>query len=302
MKFFLTLFLSIFSISTIFSQDYIDVLKVYTNTTPLNKFDSSSASTRVNEVGADLSIPIKLNDKTAIVTGLVYEAVQVKLFENKSANTLSAITIKAGINRTFSEKWSGALLLLPKIASDFSAINNKAFQVGALGFMKFKKNANLNYRVGFYTNTDLFGPLFVPMVGLYYLSPNKKFETTLMLPFQADANYKLSSFLHLGFNYNAQIKSFYLTNITPIYNSTYVTKSTDELFLYLKFNFGKGLSLQTRIGQSVARDYHVYNTDDKVTLGLPAIYIGDNRHLLNTEFANGLIYQFVLQYRLNLTE
>ena len=288
--------------SAAFAQNYVDVLRVYANTTTLNKFDSSNSSTRVNEVYADLTLPIKLNDRTAIITGMVYEGVQVKLFANQNPTNLSGVVIKAGITRKFNEKWSGTLILLPKVVSNIIALNGNDFQVGALGYMKYKKSENLNYRFGFYANTDLFGPLFVPMVGLYYISPNKKFETTLMLPFQADFNYKVASFIHIGLNYNAQVRTFYLNNITPLYNNTYVTKSTDEFFLYAKFNITKSFSLQARIGQSVARDYHVYKTDDKVTLGLPAIYIGDHREKLNTNFANGLIYQAVLAYRLYLPE
>ena len=168
--------------------------------------------------------------------------------------------------------------------------------------MKFKKKENLNYRMGLYCNSELFGPLLVPMLGLYYLSPDKKFETTIMMPLQADINYKLSSFVNVGFNYNAQIKSFHLTNVTPAYNSTYLTKTTDDLFLYLKFNFTKSLSLQTRLGHSVDRSNRIYNENDKVELGLPAFYIGHKREQLNTDFSNGLLYQVVLLYRFNLTE
>lgn len=193
-------------------------------------------------------------------------------------------------------------MLLPKVASDFVSLGNKDFQIGGIGIMKFKKNEHMNYRMGMYYNTDLFGPLLVPMLGLYYLSPNKKFETTIMMPLQADVNYKLTTSISIGFNYFAQIKTFHLTNIIPAYNSTYVTKSTDDLFAYLKFEFSKGLSFQARIGQSVDRSYHVYDQNDKVTLGLPAYYVGNDRKPLNTKFSNGLLFQFILLYRFNLPE
>jgi hypothetical protein len=296
------LFLSLFSSVTAFSQKYVDILKINVNTTPLNKFDSSASKTRVNELVADLTVPIKLNDSNAVITGLVYEGMQAKLFENQAMKSVSAIILKAGFEKKFNTIWSGTFVVLPKIASDFVAIGNKDFQVGGIAIMKYKKKENLNYRMGLYYNSELFGPLFVPMLGLYYLSPDKKLETTIMMPLQADVNYKLSSHLNIGFNYNAQIKSFHLTNVTPAYNSTYLTKATDDFFIYAKLHFTKAFSLQTRLGQSVERSNKIFNENDRVDLGLPAIYIGNNRHQLNTNFSNGLLFQFMLLYRFNLPD
>jgi hypothetical protein len=247
-------------------------------------------------------MPVKLNDSNALITGLIYEGMQTKLFENQAMKTVTAVTLKAGLEKRFNAQCSGTFVLLPKIASDFVALGSKDVQVGGIAIMKFKKSEYLYYRIGMYYNSDLFGPLFVPMLGMYYLSPDKKFETTIMMPLQADANYKLSSFIHLGFNYNAQIKTFHLTNITPAYNDTYLTKSTDDLFAYVKFCFSKSLSLQTRLGQSVDRSNKIFNENDRVTFGLPAIYIGNKREQLNTNFSNGLLFQIVLLYRFNLPE
>lgn len=302
MKFYLVAGLSLFAITSVFSQKYVDLLKVNINTTPLNKFEDTTTSTRINELVTDLTVPIKLNDSNAVITGLIYEGMQSKLFDNQAMKTVSAIILKAGLEKRFDAAWSGTFVLLPKIASDFVSIGNKDFQVGGIAIMKFHKKENLNYRMGLYYNSELFGPLLVPMLGLYYLSPGKKLETTIMMPLQADVNYKLSSFVNIGFNYNAQIKSFHLTNVIPNYNSTYVTKTTDDLFAYVKFNFTKSFSLQTRLGQSVDRSNRVFNESDKVTLGLPAIYIGHKREQLNTNFSNGLLFQFVLLYRFNLPE
>lgn len=99
MKFIFALMFPFFTITAIFSQNYVDILKVTGNTTPLNKFDSSSSSTRVNEIVADLTLPVKLNDNNAIVTGLIYETVQTKLFANEPAKNISAVTLKAGLEK-----------------------------------------------------------------------------------------------------------------------------------------------------------------------------------------------------------
>jgi hypothetical protein len=279
-----------------FSQNYVDLLKVNLNTTPYNTFDSSSVKTKVNEVMVDFTIPIKLNEKTSLITGLIYENIQTKLFEEGNVKSFGSSTLKLGINNKFNEKLSGTLVLLPKIASDFKSIGNKDFQVGAIGILKIKKHDNLNYKIGFYYNSELFGPFFVPMFGFYYLSPNKKFEASVMLPLQGDVNYKIIPFMSIGCNYNGLNRSYHLND----YNGSYVSKFSNELYAYLKFDVTKKIIFQTKVGHSLGRKYKVYDENDKVDLGLPLLFIGDHRKQLNTNFSNGLIFQFSFFYRFNL--
>ncbi len=282
------------------AQNYVDVLKVNVSTTPFNTFDSSTSQTKINHIDVDLTVPIKINERLSIISGAIFESMQTKLFANDNIKTFGSSTLKLGANKQFNNNWSGTMVLLPKIASDYKNIAAKDFQMGAIGIMKYKKSDHLNYKFGLYYNSELFGPFFVPMVGMYYLSPSKKFETNIMVPLQADANYKLHSLLTIGANFNGQIRSYHLTDITPAYHSTYIARSTNEFYGYLKFNVTKSLSVQTKIGTSVGRSYKVYDENDKVTFGLPATFIGVKRQQLNSNFSNGLIFQATLLYRFHL--
>jgi hypothetical protein len=170
----------------------------------------------------------------------------------------------------------------------------------ALLYSNIKKRDNLNFKTGLYYNSELFGPLFVPMLGLYYQSPNKKLEVNIMLPLQADVNYQVLPFMNVGCNFNGQIRSYHLNHISDANPNTYVTKSTNELFAYVKFNVTKSICLQTKLGQSFGRSYKVYDEADKVSFGLPATFIGDKRQQLNSNFSNGMIFQVTFLYRLNL--
>jgi hypothetical protein len=138
------------------------------------------------------------------------------------------------------------------------------------------------------------------MLGMYYQSPNKKFEANIMLPLQADINYQVLPFMNVGCNFNGQIRSYHLNNVTDANPNTYVAKSTNELFAYLKFNVNKSISLQTKVGESFGRSYKVYNENDKVNFGLPLTFVGHKREQLNSNFSNGLIFQATLVYRINL--
>jgi hypothetical protein len=300
MKHFIFILITLLSFAAIKGQNYVDILKVNASTTPDNTFDTSTTKTKINQIDADLTVPIKINDRFSIITGVMYETFQTKLFEDGNVKTFGSTALKIGANKQFNDRWSGTAVLLPKIASDYKSITGKDFQVGVVGIMKYKKNDNTSYKFGLYYNSELFGPFFVPMVGMYYLSPNKKFETNIMLPLQADLNYKLIPFINVGVNFNGQIRSYHLTDVHSTHHSTYIARSTNEFYAYLKFNVTKSLSITTKVGQSLGRSFKVFEEGDKVTFGLPATFIGGKRQQLNTNFSNGMIFQASLLFRIHL--
>jgi len=87
---------------------------------------------------------------------------------------------------------------LPKLSSDLANVSNDDFQIGIVGLANYKIKKNLKFKFGFYFNTESYGSLFVPLLGLYYLSPNNKLETNLTLPLKADLNYLLSKIIAVG--------------------------------------------------------------------------------------------------------
>jgi len=278
-------------------QNYVDILKLSASTTPLNTFDSSNSKSKLIQTDADLSIPIKLNERTAVVSGVINESFQTKLFPNGQTMSFGSTTIKLGINHRMNDKWTATMVLLPKIASDYGNYHTGDLQLGGVGIFKFKKSEHVNYKFGLYYNNELFGPFFVPMAGLYYLSPNKKLEANLMLPLTADINYQIIPKVSIGANFNGQIRSYHLTHALPEHSDTYLSRSTNEFYAYLKFTLGKNVVLQTKVGQSIARNFRVYDRNDKVTFGLPATFIGGNRKQLNSDFSDGMIFQATFIFR-----
>jgi len=294
---------SVFTISLLllagsaYGQKYVDIAKFYYNNSALNYFENSDSSTRIKELGLDINIPVVINPDDAILTGFIYERNQTRLFETEPEETFSVLGLRLGLAKKHSDKWSGTYLLIPKIASDFEGITKKDFQIGVIALMKYTKRENLNYKLGAYYSSEFFGPMFVPLFGLYYLSANKKFETNLTLPFMVDANYKLHDRVNLGINFFGQVRSYHLSRIPETSNEGYVVKVSNDLFSYLKFSLSKGLSLQAKVGYSVGRSYRVYDEADKITLGSVLVRVGDNRQQLNTDFSNGLTYQAVIAYK-----
>ncbi len=279
------------------AQNYVELAKFYYNNSAVNYFENSDSSTRVTELGVDITLPLVINKSDAFLTGLVYERTQVRLFESEPEEAISILGFRVGLSKKHSDKWTGTYLLIPKIASDFESITRKDFQIGVIALMKYTKRENLNYKLGAYYSSEFFGPMFVPLFGLYYLSPNKKFETNLTLPFMVDANYKLHDRVNLGINFFGQVRSYHLSQIPETSNEGYVVKASNDLFSYLKFNLSKALSLQAKVGYSIGRSYRVYDESDKITYGSILVRVGDDRQQLNTDFSNGFTYQATLLYR-----
>jgi len=282
------------------AQNYIDIARFYYVNTPSNTFKNSSEHTKVEEFGFQLSFPIVLNKKTVILTGFLADRSLLKLDPNFSEQTgLNKVRLQLGLNQVHSEKWTGTYVLLPSIASDFNSISKEDFQIGLLTLFTYKKRENLKYKVGFYTNTENYGPLFIPLLGLYYLSPNQKFESTLLLPGQVDFNYKLAEKTVLGINFEGIASSYNLYESNYIPKGQYVAKTSNELYTYLQFHLGKSLIAKTKVGYTISRTYKVFDNGDKVAMNLGSIYLGDNRTQLNTNFEKGAVFKVELLYRIH---
>ena len=282
------------------AQDYVDVARVHYAGSSINSFDGSSSGSRLGEVGLDLTVPIVLNDRFSILSGGIYEGIKTQLYPDTERETIQSFTLKAGLNWKHNEKWSGTYVFLPKVASDFrNSLVRKDFQFGAIALLKYNHSTSLKYKFGIYGNTELFGPWVVPILGLYYLSPSKKFEANVTLPLMADLNYRLSPLFHVGTNFFGLVRTYHLTEgVAGSDTGTgYVARSTNELFAYLRLNLGKTSIIQVKVGGSLGRSYRVYYERDQVDFGIPLAYFGDNREPRNVDFEDGLIGQLVYIYR-----
>lgn len=285
---------------TVSAQNYIDIANISYANTPLNNFENASEKTKVEEFGLQLTFPIVLNEKTVILTGLSANKSRVRLARFiPNYTSLSKIRLQLGLNYVHSAKWTGTYVLLPALSSDFGVISNKDFQIGFLSLFTYKKKENLKFKIGIYANSEKFGPLISPLLGLYYISPNKKFETNILLPGQFDLNYQVIKKTIFGVNFDGMTSSYNLHSSIYSSEGEYVARSSSELYSYLQFQFGKSLYLKTKVGYSITRTYKVFNNDDKVDLSLSSIYFGDNRTQLNSNFEKGAIFKVELLYRIH---
>lgn len=284
------------------AQDYVDILKLGFGSTFSNTFDGSDASTHASNFEANLTAPIVLNAKNAIITGLVFSQNRLQLYPPENGvyvpfTNLYSTTLKLGINSAFNEKWSMALVFLPKLASDYYALSSNDFFIGGYSILKMKKRENLFYRFGVYSTTEAFGFYTTPIIGWYSLSKNKKLEMDMVLPISVDVNYTQGHFSY-GFSYFGIGRSF---NLEQDNSEEYVQLSSLEFAGYVQFNnFFKNVMVRAKLGYS-SDDYEIHEYGEKIGFGFIAFNFGDDREQLNPKISGGVFLKFELIYRIKFT-
>lgn len=283
--------------TTIFGQEYVDLLRVGYGQTFNNSFENSEENTFVKSFEADVTLPIVLNDNNVIISGASFSRNNLQLFPNAEFTSLYSTLLKLGLASTYSEKWSSTIVLLPKIASDYKTITSKDFYFGGFALLKYQKNENLKYRFGIYATQEAYGLFMTPIIGWYYLSPNKKFEMDMSLPISADVSYNLG-ITSVGLDYFGIGRSFNVHR--EGLPTVYVDLSSLEFAGYLQFNALQNSVLpRIKIGYATS-NYEVYADGDNIDLGVSAFSFGDDRTQLNPKIHGGAFIKFELIYRFNL--
>ena len=282
------------------AQNYIDLVKLDYAITPVNTFDTTTATTTLQEINGDLTVPIAINDRFAILTGVSYENFSASFNPGRKVESMTGITLKLGANIIHNKRWSGTYMLLPKVSSDLKKVSNRDLQLGGAVLMKHTKTDHFNYKLGVYANSELFGAFIVPIFGFYYLNPSEKFEAKVLLPLSVDINYSISKGARFGLNFKGQVRSYHVN--TPLGTETdrYLEKSANDLYAYFQYGTKSGLNFQMGFGRSMARTYRIY--DEKVSFGMPLFYFGDNRTQLNSDFSDSWLFKVAIFYRLKLKE
>lgn len=280
------------------AQSYVDLLKIGYGNTFSNEFEGTDENTNVKNFDADLTFPVVLNEKNALITGVVYSRNRLELFPNADPTSLHSTILKLGLATTYNNIWSSTLVFLPKVASDYANISSDDFYFGGFALLKKKKNEHLTYRLGLYASTEAFGLFSTPIFGWYYLSPSSKFEMDVSLPISVDINYTFGA-TTLGLDYYGIGRSFRITENNA---DVYTDVSSLEFASYFQYNaFEKSVLLRAKFGYS-SNNYELYENGETIDLGLSAFAFGDDRTRLNPELAGSFFIRFEAVYRFDISE
>ena len=279
------------------AQNYVDLVRIGYGETFSTEFDGVSGSTTVSSLDIFTTVPVPLSESQIFLTGIDLTRNRLQLQPDAAFSNLYSTTLKLGLASTFSEKWSSTVILLPKIASNYSSITSDDFFIGGFALAKLKKRESLIYRFGFYGSTEPFGFFATPIFGWYYLSDNGRFEMDVSLPIAADISYQLGvptiglDYFGIGRGYNIRQDG------QP---NTYAQQGALEFAGYVQVGILKNSVLLRAKAGYTSNDFELYAENDTYSLGLSAFRFGDDRDRLNPEMKGGGFFRIEAIYRFRL--
>ena len=282
------------------AQEYIDLFSVNYGKSQKKTFENSSVTTSISTFQTNLTLPVVLNEKYTVITGVNFSSYSLQLFPHSDNNHLYSTNLRAGLRISHSEHWSGIYLFLPKASSDYIHLSGEDIYVGGLALLKYKRNEDFGYSFGLYGSSEAFGISMTPIIGLYYHSPDKRFEMNFFLPNDADINYSLTDKTKIGVDFLGHGNSYKLT--TANIRSNYVENNSIDFFSYVQQSlFDKKMLLRLKLGYSV-NQFRVYPIDQKLDLQILALKFGDNRTKLFEDKSNTFVFKMEAIYRFDLSK
>ncbi|MFV8327977.1 DUF6268 family outer membrane beta-barrel protein [Flavobacterium sp. ZS1P14] len=282
------------------AQEYIDLFSVNYGKSQKTTFENSSFNTTISTFQTNLTLPVVLNEKYTVVSGINFNSYSLQLFPDSNNNHLYSTTLRAGLRINHSEHWSGIYLFLPKASSDYIHLSSEDFYLGALALLKYKRNENFGYSFGLYGSSEAFGLSMTPIIGFYYHSPDKRLELNLFLPNDGDLNYSLTDKTKIGVDFLGHGNSYKLT--TDNIRSNYVENKSIDFFSYLQQSiFDKKILLRLKVGYSL-NQFSIYPMDQKLDLQILALKFGDNRTKLFDDKSNTIVFKMEAIYRFDLNK
>lgn len=281
------------------AQEFIDLFSVNYGKSKKTTLEDTSIYTDITTFQANLILPIVLNEKYIAVTGVNFSSYNLQLFPESDNNYLYSTNLRAGLSVKYSEHCSGIYLFLPKVASDYINLSSEDIYLGGLALLKYKRNENFGYGVGLYGSSEAYGMSVVPIVTLYYHSPNKRFEINAFMPNDADINYSLTNITKIGMDFLGHGNSYKLTTDNVCAN--YVENSSIDFSTYVQRSvLKKKILLRLKMGYSL-NQFRVYPIDQKLDLQILALKFGDNRTQLLENKSNTLLLKMEAIYRFDLS-
>lgn len=275
-------------------QNYVELARLDFDISQPRPYEEGDGEGAFSELIFDFTVPLVINEKVTILTGGNIERLSVKEFQDADIN-FSALMLKLGLNVKHSDSWTGTYIFLPKISGDQIAIRANNQQYGGLVLLNKSRDDGSKLKFGLYSNAELSGPLFVPLLG-YYRSWNRH-ELNVTLPLAFDYNYDLKDRLKVGIRFNGIVKSYLIDGSTQ----TYLAKANNEIAPYFQVAFGP-IHWQLAGGIAIGRSFRHYNEGDQLDFAVSALKIGDERTQLNTDFEDGLFLKTGIIYRFELVD
>ena len=296
--------------SVSYSQESVDLANVYFRTSPANSFDNPFGEKRhFNMYVVDAKLPIVLNDKNIFILGLEYNHQTITTYPNPFGvyldYTMSSSMLQLGLEHKWNNKSKMLFMAIPRYNTDFNKTTNTPFQLGGLALGTTKRSENFEWKYGAYYNGEFFGPMLVPLFGFNW-KINDQMRFKLVIPLNFEYSYQPKSWFRTGVRFEG-VNGSYQAQLVDGQNWSdyYMDRADNNVWAFTEFHIGKNVWFHLKAGHSVLRKYRRFSPDDKMSLKLGPVNIGDSRNFDNPKdipslIDNGYSFEARFIYRLPL--
>lgn len=290
-----TLFISLASLA----QNRFDIFYIAGNYNFMQTTDANPDENGELGIMAQLKIPIVFENNNVWYSQIDYQ--YFSIFNENNATTVNPIDkfnvhgfiLRTGYVHRFDEKKSLQVLFSPRFMTDFNTAFSNSVQMGGVLLFEKIKNENYTWKVGALYNQEFFGPYLVPVFDVNW-KITSKLRLSGLLPIYGALYMEPSEKLQYGIHFIG-ITTTYRIN-EPDFENYYIDRRSIDVSAFTKLKLFDNVFFTGRAGYSLSRDYGLFAEDDKITLGLPLVNIGDDRTRANEEFDGSPFIHLRLTY------
>ena len=286
-------------------QNWVDLGTVTSKYSPNNSIPGSPDSRNLFSLSFNAKLPIVLNDNNVLIVGLDHQYNSISRNYSSGPGSFnehpfSSSMVQLGLQHDWNKKTKTLFMAMGRLNSDYFEVDASHFQMAGLVLSTTKRTKDFHWKYGVYYNAEFFGPMIVPLFGFNW-KINEKWRLKTVIPINLELSYQAKSWFRTGLFFEGINASYRVFNYSTL-PKDYMDKADNNLSLFSEFHLGKNIWFHIKGGMSVLRKYRIYENNERLTLKLGPVNIGDNRPETNTLFNNGPFIEGKIIYRLPLKE
>ena len=247
----------------LYSQPYLDLVKLNYTYSPLNGVNDKKSPLQSNFFTADVTLPIELKKGG--------DAIIINPFFTNNTGEVSTtdfhVTSKAllvgFLKKDIFPNWNLLSSFIVRRNTEVDIETDDNWQYGGIILATWKKNEDVSFKFGMYYNKEFFGNYFMALVGLDWKIDSKN-NLFGVLPGYMIFEHKVASKFYYGFAFHAFTNSYREQIIDPLSGgSNYLRIDDNPLGIYADTYLSKKIVLSAEAGYTILRRYRYgYKYDD----------------------------------------
>ena len=249
--------------AVLYSQPYLDLVKLNYTYSPLNGVNDKKSPLQSNFFTADVTLPIELKKGG--------DAIIINPFFTNNTGEVSTtdfhVTSKAllvgFLKKDIFPNWNLLSSFIVRRNTEVDIETDDNWQYGGVILATWKKNEDVSFKFGMYYNKEFFGNYFMALVGLDWKIDSKN-NLFGVLPGYMIFEHKVASKFYYGFAFHAFTNSYREQIIDPLSGgSNYLRIDDNPLGIYADTYLSKKIVLSAEAGYTILRRYRYgYKYDD----------------------------------------